>query len=43
MVQRTSTDYSPWHLVAANDKRYARISVLKTVARELERALDARE
>jgi polyphosphate:AMP phosphotransferase len=42
MVQRTSTDYAPWHLVAANDKRYARISVLKTVARRLSSALDAR-
>ncbi len=40
MVQRTSTDYARWHLVAGNDKRWARIQVLKTVCRELEAALD---
>jgi polyphosphate:AMP phosphotransferase len=42
MVQRTSSQYAHWHLVAANDKRYARIFVLKTVARELKQALDRR-
>jgi polyphosphate:AMP phosphotransferase len=40
MVQRTSTDYARWHLVAGNDKRWARIQVLKTVCRELEAVLD---
>jgi polyphosphate kinase 2 (PPK2 family) len=39
MVQRTSTEYARWHLVSANDKRWARIQVLKTVCRELDRAL----
>ncbi|MGH9336153.1 MAG: polyphosphate:AMP phosphotransferase, partial [Vicinamibacteria bacterium] len=39
MVQRTSTHYARWHLVAGNDKRWARIQVLKTVCRELEKAL----
>jgi polyphosphate kinase 2 (PPK2 family) len=39
MVQRTSTDYARWYLVAANDKRWARIHVLKTVCRELTKAL----
>ncbi|MDP2139357.1 MAG: polyphosphate:AMP phosphotransferase [Gammaproteobacteria bacterium] len=39
MVARTSTRTAPWTLVSANDKRVARISVLKTVCEELEREL----
>ena len=37
MVARCSTDYAPWTLVAANDKRIARIQVLKTVGNALDR------
>jgi polyphosphate kinase 2 (PPK2 family) len=36
MVERTSTTLSPWHLVPANDKCYARVEVLKQVSRALE-------
>ena len=32
MVERTSTEIAPWTLVEANDKYYARIKVLKTLA-----------
>lgn len=39
MVTRTSTDPAPWTLVAGNDKRHARIQVLKTVCDRLEAAL----
>ncbi len=39
MVAKTSTAYAPWHLVPANDKRFARIEVLKTVCEQLERRL----
>jgi polyphosphate:AMP phosphotransferase len=39
MVQRTSTRYARWHLVAGNDKRWARIQVLRTVCREVRKAL----
>jgi len=39
MIQRTSTKRARWHLVAANDKRWARIDVLRTVCREVKRAL----
>jgi AMP-polyphosphate phosphotransferase len=39
MVVRTSTRAAPWTLVAGNDKRYARIQILETVCRRLERAL----
>jgi polyphosphate:AMP phosphotransferase len=39
MVQRTSTELAPWHLVAANDKRYARLDVLRHLCDRIERAL----
>ncbi|MBI4421999.1 MAG: polyphosphate:AMP phosphotransferase [Gemmatimonadetes bacterium] len=39
MVERTSTEYAPWVLVEANDKRYARIKVLTTFCERLEAAL----
>lgn len=39
MIARTSTELIPWHLVPANDKRFARVEVLKTVCRGLKRAL----
>jgi polyphosphate:AMP phosphotransferase len=40
MVQRTSTEYAPWHLIPANDKRYARVKVLKTVTKAFAARLD---
>jgi polyphosphate kinase 2 (PPK2 family) len=39
MVDRTSTEIAPWTLVEAEDKRYSRIKILKTIANRLERAL----
>jgi polyphosphate:AMP phosphotransferase len=39
MAIRTSTEYAPWHLIAGNDKRSARIEVLKTVVRRMDEAL----
>jgi polyphosphate kinase 2 (PPK2 family) len=39
MVQRTSTQYARWQLVPANDKRFARLQVLKTVCRALKERL----
>lgn len=39
MVERTSPDDAPWHLVAANDKRSARVEVLTIVCEALEKAL----
>jgi polyphosphate kinase 2 (PPK2 family) len=35
MIERTSTEKAPWTLVAANDKRHARIKVLETVCHAL--------
>jgi polyphosphate:AMP phosphotransferase len=40
MVDRTSTEIAPWTLVEANDKRFARIKVLKTLCRHIEAALE---
>jgi polyphosphate kinase 2 (PPK2 family) len=42
MVQRTSTEWAPWHLVEANSKRYARVKVVETVVARVEAALGAR-
>jgi len=39
MVDRTSTEIAPWTLVEAEDKRYARVKVLKTIVNKVERAL----
>ncbi len=39
MIERTSTEYARWHLVAGNDKRWARIRVIETVCERLEAAL----
>jgi len=38
-VVRTSTPDAPWTLVAANDKKAARIEILETFCRRLEKAL----
>ena len=39
MVAHTSTDAAPWHLVAAEDKQFARIEVLKILSKTLKAAL----
>ena len=39
LVERTSTRQAPWTLIAANDKRHARIAVLRTLCERLETAL----
>ena len=39
MIDRTSTDVSPWTLVEAEDKNYGRLKVLKTINQQLEEAL----
>lgn len=40
MIARCSTEHAPWTLVAANDKHYARVKVLKTVVESLAKAVD---
>ncbi len=39
MVEHTSTPSAPWHLVAANDKRSARVEVIDTVCDAIKQAL----
>jgi polyphosphate kinase 2 (PPK2 family) len=39
MVDRTSTDMAPWHLVEANDKRWARVKILESLCGAIERAM----
>ena len=39
MIDRTSTPYAPWTLVEAQDKSWARVKVLETLADRLEKEL----
>ncbi len=39
MVQRTSTNVAPWHVVPANSKLFGRITILKTLCERLEQSL----
>lgn len=41
MVDRTSTGSSPWHLIEANDKYYARIKVLRTLCERIEALIES--
>ena len=43
MVTRTSTQENPWIMVEANDKKYARIKVLKAYCQQLEKMLDGKK
>lgn len=40
MVDRTSTEIAPWTLVEAEDKRFARVKILKTLVDRVDEALD---
>jgi polyphosphate kinase 2 (PPK2 family) len=40
MFEKTSTDYAPWHLIPANDKKHARITAIKAVTDCLSRDVD---
>jgi polyphosphate kinase 2 (PPK2 family) len=42
MIERTSTKAAPWHLIEGENKRYARVKVIETVADRIEAALKAR-
>ena len=39
MLKYTSTDFAPWHIIAGNDKRYARIQALKIINAAIEERL----
>ncbi|MBK0398652.1 polyphosphate kinase 2 [Limibaculum sp. M0105] len=40
MLERTSTRHAPWTLIAANDKKHARITALTQIASRLGRGVD---
>ncbi len=40
MLQKTSTEFAPWHIIESNDKKYARIKALKIIVDALEKACD---
>ena len=40
MIEKTSTSVAPWIPIAAEDKRWARVSVLREICRRVESALD---
>jgi AMP-polyphosphate phosphotransferase len=42
MLERTDHAAGRWHVVAAEDKRWARVDVVRTVCEEIEKALAAR-
>ena len=39
MIEKTSTSWAPWVLVEGNDKRWARVKVLRSACEKLEEAL----
>jgi len=39
MIALTDTVAAPWHLIPANNKRYARLQILKTACKQIESAL----
>jgi polyphosphate:AMP phosphotransferase len=41
MVARTSTSFAPWTLVPGNDKKVARVAVVRTLCEALESALES--
>jgi polyphosphate:AMP phosphotransferase len=40
MIERTNTKHAPWTVVAADDKKFARLQVLEAVCESFQRALD---
>ncbi len=42
MLERTETEWGPWTIVEATDRRWARIKMFETIIRRLEEALEKR-
>ncbi|MEE1113842.1 MAG: phosphate--AMP phosphotransferase [Eubacterium sp.] len=40
MLQKTNTEFAPWHILESNDKKYARVKALKIVVDALKKALE---
>ncbi len=43
MLEKTSTEFAPWHIIESNDKLYARIKTLRIVVDALENAIKERD
>ena len=39
MIEHTSTEIAPWHLIEAEDKYWARVAILRTICDGLEAAV----
>ena len=39
MLQKTNTDFAPWHVLESNDKRYARLKALRIIIKAIEKKL----
>jgi polyphosphate:AMP phosphotransferase len=42
MLALTDNAFAPWHLIPANNKRYARLQILKTACKQIETALEGK-
>jgi hypothetical protein len=42
MLERTDTEWGPWTIVEATDRRWARVKIFETIIRRLEEALSER-
>ncbi|MEM9127666.1 MAG: polyphosphate kinase, partial [Pseudomonadota bacterium] len=40
MLARTSTDVAPWHVIPANNKKYARIKAMKAIVKAFSNDVD---
>lgn len=43
MFLRTSTEYAPWHIIPAEDKKYARLEVIRIYRDALKKALEQKK
>jgi len=39
MLEKTNTNYAPWHVIAGDSKKYARIEILRIITEKLEKEL----
>ncbi len=42
MLERTDTEWGPWTIVEATDRRWARVKIFRTIIQRLEEALSER-
>ena len=42
MLERTDTEWGPWTIVEATDRRWTRVKIFQTIVGHIEEALDKR-